>query len=106
MRSSLVRVSSRQTPTTLRYDVKIDVLLLPGADPGEGRILLSAESEAQNIELRTADCRREVKSWAEQKSLESQFTSSLDIPDLFNVAVATKLLQESRNFLRFIPFAV
>ena len=106
MRSSLVRVSSRQTPTTLRYDVKIDVLLLPGADPGEGRILLSAEREPQNIELRTAECGREVNSWAEKKSLESQFTSSLDIPELFNVAVATKLLQGSRCFLRFIPFAV
>ncbi len=75
------------------------------ANPGEGRILLSAESEAQNIELRTAEGRREVKSWAEEKSLESQFTSSLDIPELFNVAVPTKLLQGSRCFLRFIPFA-
>ena len=33
--------------------------------------------------------------------MNSQFTSSLDIPELFNVAVATKLLQGSRCFLRF-----
>ena len=38
------------------------------------------ESEPRNIELRTADCRRIVKSGAEEKSLNSQFTSSLDIP--------------------------
>ena len=28
----------------------------------------------------------------------------LDIPELFNVAVATKLLQGSRCFLRFVSF--
>ena len=62
------------------------------------------ESEPRNIELRTADCQKIVKSGAEEKSLNSQFTSSLDIPELFNVAVAIRMLQGSRCFLRFVSF--
>ena len=58
----------------------------------------STESEPQNTELRTAECRRKVKSGTEEKPLNSQFTSSLDIPELFNVAVATRMLQGSRCF--------